>query len=162
LFMGQEWAASTPFLFFTDHHAKLGKLVTEGRRKEFRHFAAFTTPEARAKIPDPQAEATFQASKLNWPQREAEPHAGVWRLYQDLLHVRREEPALRAGPAAQLEMTAIEPGAVVMTRRAETGAALLVVVQLKSAGVVDLRRQAGSKWEVILTTEHPQFCQDPQ
>src|SRR5262249_42030338 len=41
LFMGQEWAASTPFLYFTDHDEDLGKIVTEGRRREFRHFVAF-------------------------------------------------------------------------------------------------------------------------
>ncbi len=54
LFMGQEWAASSPFLFFTDHHAELGRQVTEGRRREFARFASFSDPSVREKIPDPQ------------------------------------------------------------------------------------------------------------
>jgi maltooligosyltrehalose trehalohydrolase len=64
IFQGQEWAASTPFQYFTDHNAELGKLVTEGRRKEFGKFKAFNDPAIREKIPDPQAESTFQNSKL--------------------------------------------------------------------------------------------------
>ncbi|HVA93082.1 MAG TPA: malto-oligosyltrehalose trehalohydrolase, partial [Chloroflexota bacterium] len=70
LFMGQEFAASSPFLYFTDHPPELGKLVTEGRRSEFASFSAFQDPDAREHIPDPQAEQTFLASKLRWPEAE--------------------------------------------------------------------------------------------
>ena len=80
LFMGQEWAASSPFLFFTDHHAELGELVTQGRRQEFQHFSTFADPTIRETIPDPQAESTFRASKLNWDECEREPHAGIRNL----------------------------------------------------------------------------------
>ncbi|HEU0302613.1 MAG TPA: malto-oligosyltrehalose trehalohydrolase, partial [Longimicrobium sp.] len=59
LWMGQEWAASTPFQYFTDHPAELGKLVTEGRRREFGRFSAFADPAVRERIPDPQAASTF-------------------------------------------------------------------------------------------------------
>src|SRR5690606_34312305 len=62
LFMGQEWAASTPFLFFTDHEPELGEQVVRGRREEFKGFAAFCDEAARERIPDPQAEATFLRS----------------------------------------------------------------------------------------------------
>jgi maltooligosyltrehalose trehalohydrolase len=62
LFMGEEVASKTPFLFFTDHNEDLAKLVREGRREEFKHFAAFQDPERREKIPDPNAQATFRAS----------------------------------------------------------------------------------------------------
>jgi maltooligosyltrehalose trehalohydrolase len=51
LFMGQEWAASTPFLFFTDHPPELGRLVTKGRRREFRRFTAFADPSSRERFP---------------------------------------------------------------------------------------------------------------
>ena len=62
LFMGEESASETPFLFFTDHNEELAKLVREGRRAEFKHFAAFQDPVRREKIPDPNAKSTFQAS----------------------------------------------------------------------------------------------------
>ena len=70
LFMGQEFAASTPFLFFTDFNPELGRLVTEGRRSEFAAFRAFADPDVRDSIPDPQAEATFLASKLDLDERQ--------------------------------------------------------------------------------------------
>ncbi len=95
LFMGQEWAASAPFVFFTDHPEELGRLVHEGRMHEFRDYEAFVDPARRATIPHCQAEATFLTCKLDWSEREREPHAAMLRLYQALLQLRREEPALR-------------------------------------------------------------------
>jgi maltooligosyltrehalose trehalohydrolase len=92
LFMGQEFAASSPFRYFTDHSPELGKLVTEGRRSEFKSFAAFSDAGARERIPDPQADQTFLDSKLRWPEADNSP---VLRLYQECLRLRREDPALR-------------------------------------------------------------------
>lgn len=95
LFMGQEFAASTPFLFFTDHHDELGRLIAAGRREEFKRFPAFTDPAQRERIPNPQAESTFQRSKLRLEERIS--HRGVYRLYRDLLRLRRDDPVLRTG-----------------------------------------------------------------
>ncbi len=84
LFMGQEWAASTPFCFFTDHHQELGRLVSEGRKQEFGEFAGF-----KRTIPDPQDPQTFKQSKLNWDELEWPNHANMLNLYRDLLQLRR-------------------------------------------------------------------------
>lgn len=90
LFMGEEWGAATPFLFFTDHHDELGRLVTEGRRKEFAHFAAFSNAETRENIPDPNATTTFQASIARPPEQpDAEQQAWL-ELYTNCLALRRE------------------------------------------------------------------------
>ena len=89
LFMGQEWNSSSPFQFFTDHNATLGKAITKGRRYEFRHFAAFADPSIRDTIPDPQAERTFSISKLPWEELDDFEHAGILRLYQECLKLRR-------------------------------------------------------------------------
>ncbi|MDB5974665.1 MAG: malto-oligosyltrehalose trehalohydrolase, partial [Nevskia sp.] len=62
LFMGEEWGADEPFLFFTDFHEELADAVREGRRKEFAAFPAFAEPQQRAAIPDPNAESTFRRS----------------------------------------------------------------------------------------------------
>ena len=102
LFMGQEWAASSPFLFFSDHEASLGEAVSRGRREEFKHFEAFSRPEARASIPDPQAEQTFLRSRLRWQEREREPHAQVLALYTKLLALRRTDPVLSDGLSGTL------------------------------------------------------------
>jgi maltooligosyltrehalose trehalohydrolase len=109
LFMGQEWAASTPFLYFTDHDAELGAQVTAGRRREFAHFAAFAEPARQAAIPDPQLAATFERSKLLWQERGLEPHARVLSLYRELLALRRQHPVL-AGSARRAYLTAVGEG----------------------------------------------------
>ena len=168
LFMGQEWAASSPFLFFTDHHAGLGKRVTEGRRKEFRHFSAFSDPQQLDRIPDPQAPSTFESSRLNWAERSREPHACTLRLYRELLRLRRTESALRAATADSFDVAAVGDSAVVLVRRAPDGTVLLIVCQLRGGRSIDLggvsmlREDAGRRWEVVLTTEDASFSQNPQ
>ncbi|MCI0379897.1 MAG: malto-oligosyltrehalose trehalohydrolase [Gemmataceae bacterium] len=165
LFMGQEWAASSPFLYFTDHHEELGRLVTQGRREEFRDFAAFSDPEMRERIPDPQATATFTASKLDWGERDEPAHASILRLYQALLRLRRTEPARRGGEFA---VTALGENSILLTQWTPSGPALLLVVQLKGGGFVDLRghpfliEHGKNDWEQVLDTEEAQFAADPQ
>ncbi|HLI57341.1 MAG TPA: malto-oligosyltrehalose trehalohydrolase [Actinomycetota bacterium] len=92
LFQGEEWAASTPFLYFTNHaDPELGRAVTAGRRRE---FAAFGWDPGQ--IPDPQDPATFERSKLIWAERDDPVHAGVLGWYRSLLALRRRCPDLRA------------------------------------------------------------------
>ena len=91
LFMGEEWAATTPFLFFCDFEPDLAPLVTQGRREEFAKFPEFSDPEVRDRIPDPGDEKTFEASKLDWESREEPEHQRWLDLYKDLLNLRREE-----------------------------------------------------------------------
>ena len=84
LFMGETEGSTTPFLFFTDFHDELADAVRNGRRKEFAHFAAFSDPEAREAIPDPNDPATFTRSM---PEPGAD--APEWRgFYSDLLALR--------------------------------------------------------------------------
>jgi maltooligosyltrehalose trehalohydrolase len=113
--MGQEWAASTPFMYFTDHEPELGRLVSNGRREEFKTFRAFSDPEQRAKIPDPQDEATFARSVLDRSERERAPHARVLALYSALLGLRRSDQVLRRATRAQV--TAEAHGDVLIVRR---------------------------------------------
>lgn len=153
LYMGQEWACTTPFLYFSHHHEELGKLVTAGRRNEFRHFRLFADPHVRDRIPDPQAETTFQASKLNWAEREQPYHQGVWQLYQDLLALRQSEPALQ--PGGQFEVGAVNDRTLSLTRTSPNGPhTLQVVVALKPGTVAVLPEP---HWEIALTTEDPKF-----
>jgi maltooligosyltrehalose trehalohydrolase len=89
LFMGEEFAASTPFPYFCDFGAELAQSVSAGRRREFERFAAFAA-EAAARVPDPNAEATFLSAKLRWDERERPPHAARLALVRDLLALRRQ------------------------------------------------------------------------
>jgi maltooligosyltrehalose trehalohydrolase len=88
LFMGEEWAACTPFLYFCDFEGELATAVTRGRRAEFSRFARFADPAVRDSIPDPNALSSFAASKLDWSERAREPHAAWLAWYSDLLRRR--------------------------------------------------------------------------
>jgi maltooligosyltrehalose trehalohydrolase len=164
LFMGQEWAASTPFLFFTDHGSELGPLVTEGRRREFRAFSSFADETARARIPDPQATATFEGCRLRWEEQEEPLHAVVLRLHRALLSLRRREPALH-GVAGAFGVTAPDAGTLVVRREGGSGEALLLVVRLVGAGRVEVPAGRapgdGATWTTVLTSEDPEHAPDP-
>jgi maltooligosyltrehalose trehalohydrolase len=160
LFMGQEWAAGAPFLFFTDHHADLGRKVTEGRRREFRHFSTFTDPHARERIPDPQDPTTFLASRLRWEERTQEPHAAMLRLCRALLHLRRNEPALGSTKGGNQVMA--KGDAIILRRKPAAGPTLLIVVQLRGGSTIDFAEvESRGPWELILSTEDPTFSSDP-
>ncbi|MDQ3980579.1 MAG: malto-oligosyltrehalose trehalohydrolase, partial [Actinomycetota bacterium] len=103
LFQGEEWAASTPFQYFTDHEdPQLGKAVSEGRRREFAAFG--WKPED---VPDPQDPETFRRSVLNWAEIEQESHASVLEWYRRLMALRRQH-RLDAGGFESVEVHAEE------------------------------------------------------
>jgi len=96
LFQGEEWGASTPFQYFTDHsEPELGRAVSEGRRRE---FAAFGWAPDR--VPDPQDPETFRRSKLNWQERDAAPHREMLNWHRDLIAYRKAHPELRSPEAS--------------------------------------------------------------
>jgi maltooligosyltrehalose trehalohydrolase len=89
LFMGEEWGETRPFLFFTDFQGELAQNVREGRRNEFRKWRVFADPKARARIPDPNALSTFEASKLDWSETARSPHRERLAHVTRLLEIRR-------------------------------------------------------------------------
>ena len=114
LFMGEEFGAITPFLFFCDFGPDLATAVAEGRRREFARFRRFAGPEALAGIPDPNAPESFAGSKLDWDCLRLPLHARWLECYRRLLELRREYvvPLLAgAGPRAGRFATC-GPGAV--------------------------------------------------
>ncbi len=156
LFMGQEWAASSPFQFFTDHEPELGRRITAGRREEFRGFKEFRDPETRAQIPDPQAESTFLRSKLRWEEVTAEAHCGTMRLYRELLRLRRTLPALQDRRRKDWRVELLVGGII----RIEFGltsseARSLVLADLLGAGAIP-PPEAG-EWKLLLSTNEKRF-----
>ena len=116
LFMGQEFAASTPFQYFTDHTPELGRLVTEGRRREFAAFSAFADPSVRQTIPDPQAVSTFERSKLRLSELETSPGRETIELYQALLRLRCEDPVLADQDRAHMAADTLGPDVLLVRR----------------------------------------------
>ena len=114
--MWQEWAATTPFLYFTDHDPDVGRLVSEGRREEFSGFSGFTDRDVRARIPDPQSSGTFHRSRLDWDEAARPGHAEALALTRAMLHLRRDDPVLRARARSGLRASAHGDALVVSLR----------------------------------------------
>jgi maltooligosyltrehalose trehalohydrolase len=98
LFQGEEWAASSPFRYFTDHDAELGKLVSEGRKREFGYFG--WDPDD---VPDPQSSETFEISKLKWDEIGAPEHSDMLDWYKRLTRLRLRKPALTNGDLSKIK-----------------------------------------------------------
>lgn len=100
LFQGEEWGASSPFIYFTGHeNDDLGRAVTEGRKKEL--MAAGWKLED---IPDPQALDSFTRSKLDWRELDHEPHKSILQWHRDLIHLRKHHAELNDGNLAKLRV----------------------------------------------------------
>jgi malto-oligosyltrehalose trehalohydrolase len=91
LFMGEEWGETRCFGYFTDFHGDLGRLVREGRRREFEKWPHFASDEHSALIADPNVEATFHASRLDWNKLATREHAARLAFVRDLIGVRARE-----------------------------------------------------------------------
>lgn len=161
LFMGQEWGAASPFLFFTNHQGDLGRAVSEGRRKEFAQ-AGLNSGIRPEDIPDPEELTTFVRSKLNWTELDQPQHRHLFAFYRECLRVRKKW----VQPVAQLRdrwaVTIAEP-AVVVRYEVEEGRAALLLVALRSGTIAAqaenslLVPRAGRRWKAELQTEDPHF-----
>lgn len=155
LFMGQEWAAPEPFLYFTDHNDELGRLVTEGRRKEFEHFSAFKDEASRERIPDPQATATLHRSKLNWAMRQNPEHAACLRWYRKLLEIRKNI----SSNASFHSSSALNEKLIVLRWRS-ANSELAIVVALE--GHATFQDSAWQAMRLAASSEDPMYATDPK
>ena len=113
LFQGEEWAAGTPFQYFTDHDdPALGRAVSEGRRSEFVAFG--WDPR---EVPDPQDPATFDRSRLEWAELGGKEHAAVLDWHRRLIRLRRSEPALTDGRLDAVDSRCDEDAGWLVVRR---------------------------------------------
>ena len=145
LFMGEEYGETKPFLYFVSHgDPDLVEAVREGRRREFESFGWDTA------IPDPQAEETFEASRLDWERSRSPGGEAMLALVRQLLRLRREEPALRPG-AATVEVLDDEETILLGFR---SGSRELLGVFHLGAGPRSFPLPGGGAWEVLFST-HP-------
>ena len=124
LFMGEEWGARNPFLFFTSHNDELAQLIRDGRRAEFKGFSAFQDEVRRASIPDPNAAATFEASR---PDQADPDRLEYMRVLLELRqkHIVPGIPGCRSAGA-----TVLAPGAVQAAWQLGTGQRLTITLNL--------------------------------
>jgi maltooligosyltrehalose trehalohydrolase len=114
LFQGQEFAASSPFLFFADHNDELAPMVRKGRAEFLAQFPSLATPEARAMLDNPCDARTFERSKLDLSERER--HSGIYEMHRDLLSLRREDAVFGNpdGPAGGVDGAVLSGEAFVL------------------------------------------------
>ncbi|MCW2822466.1 MAG: maltooligosyl trehalose hydrolase, partial [Marmoricola sp.] len=133
LFQGEEWAASTPFQFFTSHPEQdLGRATAEGRIKEFETMG--WDPDV---VPDPQDPDTFRRSKLDWSELGTGRHARVLAAYQRLAELRRSLPALTDPTFGSVACTADEESGLFTMKRGNVLMAVNFGDQPAELGVED-------------------------
>ena len=127
LFMGQEFGASSPFLFFTDH-GNLADTVYQGRKKFLAQFPSHASLESQEQVADPNEVSTFEISTLRFSERRT--HNSSYLLHQDLLRIRREDPVFVAQARERVDGATIGPEAFVLRFFGQDGDDRLLLVNL--------------------------------
>jgi maltooligosyltrehalose trehalohydrolase len=112
LFQGQEFAASSPFLFFADHEPAAHAMVWEGRIRTLSEFPSQAQPEMRPYHANPADPGTFHRSKLSLAERQS--HGEIYQLHKDLLRLRRDEPVFQAAKSIGLDGAVLADEAFVL------------------------------------------------
>ncbi len=158
IFMGQEWAASTPFLFFTDHGGELGSQISAGRQREFaQHGLQWSIMD----FPDPEAPATFANSKLRWEERTEKMHAATLALYRECLQQRRRW--LHGATLQRKHWRVDRAGEFIAIRYQTTEGERLLLAILGpgkfplDSSLKNLEPPPGHVWRVVLHSEATRF-----
>jgi maltooligosyltrehalose trehalohydrolase len=159
LFQGQEFAASAPFVFFTDHEPELAAKVKEGRFEFLSQFPGSAAPEMRPYLPDPTDPALFESCRLDLSERLR--HQEAYALHRDLLRLRREDPVFSA--QSPVDGAVLSEDAFVLRFSSDPGGDRLLLVNLG----VDVRLiplpepllapPAGNHWELFWSSENPLY-----
>jgi maltooligosyltrehalose trehalohydrolase len=162
LFQGQEFGATTPFLYFADHNPELAAAVRKGRAEFVKQFPTIATHEMMSRLPAPDAEETFRVSKLDWA--EFDRHENWRRLHADLIALRLRTPAF--APAAQADVDGAVLGTAAFAVRffsdGDEGERLLVVnfgIDLIKPSFAEplLAPPPGFAWRLEWSSEAPEY-----
>lgn len=145
LFMGEEWGETAPFLYFVSHGDEdLVRAVREGRQEEFSAFSW------QGEAPDPQAESTFERSRIDPALREREPNARLYDFYKELIRLRKSHPVLAHLGKRELEATVIEAEDVLVVRRWNAGKETLALFNFGERQPATPLPVPEGRWEKLL------------
>ena len=159
LFQGQEFAASSPFLYFADHNEHLAPLIRRGRAEFLRQFPSIACPEMESRLPDPGNPETFERSRLDLSERHRHPEA--YMLHRDLLRLRRQDPALSSQRPGGVDGAVLGPDAFVVRFFAQGGDDRLLVMNLGRDLHFDpapeplLAPPENLRWKILWSSEAP-------
>ena len=157
LFQGQEFAASSPFLFFADLNPELAKLVRRGRADFLAQFRTLACPAAQSCFADPADPATFERCKLDFSERQK--NADIYTLHRDLLRLRREDPVFRSQRPHGVDGAVLSSLSFVLRYFAADGKDRLVLVNLgrdlhfNPSPEPLLAPLEGSCWDILWSSE---------
>jgi maltooligosyltrehalose trehalohydrolase len=161
LFQGQEFGATTPFLFFCDHKAEISKLVREGRAGFLSQFRSLSLPEMQSVFADPGNPHTFESTKLDFSEREK--NAGIYQLHKDLIALRRADPIFSNPLPRGVDGAVLSPDAFVLRFFSDTHGHRLLLVNLGTDLYLSpcpeplLAPVSGRPWRVIWSSEDPKY-----
>jgi maltooligosyltrehalose trehalohydrolase len=161
LFQGQEFACSSPFLFFADHNPELARLVRKGRGEFLAQFPSLAPDEVRAMLAPPEEEATFLRCKLNFAERQQ--HAEIYALHRDLLRLRREDKVFVTQEVGKVDGAVLGPAALVLRFFGTAADDRLLLVNLGTDLHLEvvpeplLAPPEGGAWTVLWSSDAPGY-----
>lgn len=161
LFQGQEFASSSPFLYFADMAAGLTESVRKGRAQFLKQFPSLATPEIQTGLADPKSVDTFMASKLDLNEREK--HREDYALHKDLIKMRREDPVFSSPRSGGIDGAVLGENAFVLRFFGEDNGDRLLLVnlgvdfKLEIAPEPLLAPPADAEWEFIWSSEEARY-----
>ena len=161
LFQGQEFSASTPFLFFADHEPQLAEAVRKGRFEFLSKFDRVASEEMRTYLADPESIGTFERSKLDLSERER--NKAAYDLHRDLITLRREDAVICSQRGDRVHGAVLGAEAFLLRYLTDDGDDRLLLVNLgpdlawNPAPEPLLAPPAGMRWEIRFSSEHPKY-----
>jgi maltooligosyltrehalose trehalohydrolase len=161
LFQGQEYSASTPFLYFADHEAELSALVRKGREADMRQFLRLAGGDAAEYLENPCDVRTYEKSKLKLERRDRT--SGAYALHRDLLRLRREDPVFAAQRADRIEGAVLASEALLLRYFGQAGDDRLLLVNLgrdlewRPIAQPLAAPPAGTQWRLLWSSEDPRY-----
>ena len=161
LFQGQEFAATTPFLYFCDHQAALSKMVRDGRSKFLAQFRSLALPEMQHVFGDPGNSSTFEASKLDFSERQK--NQTMYCLHKDLIALRRRDPVFQQQKRGCVDGAVLSSESFVLRFFGKEEGDRLLLINLGRDAHVDpapeplLAPPWRSSWKVIWSSEDPKY-----
>ena len=161
LFQGQEFAASTPFLYFADHQPELAALVAKGRAEFLRQFPSIASEDAASLVPSPELEDTFRRCQLDFA--DCEKHAEVFAMHRDLIRLRKDDPLLGKALRGTFDGAVLGESAFVLRFFGKALDDRLLVVNLGTHVHLDpapeplLAPPPGCAWELAWSSEDPRY-----
>lgn len=158
LFMGQEFASSSPFYYFENHKKELSDLILRGRKEFLLQFKSLATKEMSECLPDPSAESSFIKSKLNFEERTT--NSNTYKLHKELIRIKKSDKVL-SNPLTKIDGAVLNDRCFVI-RFFGTEDRLLIVnlgidLEYNPAPEPLLAPLLNKGWKVLFSTEHPDY-----